>query len=49
LVNNAFSAGKYQVEWDGTDNSSLSAPSGVYLYRFEVENFSDARKMYLIR
>jgi photosystem II stability/assembly factor-like uncharacterized protein len=49
LVNTYQPTGDYQVVWDGRDNHGQPVPSGVYIYRLQVENFSDSRKMMLIR
>jgi hypothetical protein len=49
LVNGYQTAGEYQVVWDGRDNQGRPVPSGVYIYRLQGENFSDSRKMMLIR
>ena len=49
LVNTYQPTGDYQVVWDGRDNHGRSVPSGVYIYRLQGENFSDSRKMMLIR
>jgi hypothetical protein len=49
LVNGYQSAGEYQVVWHGWDNHARPVPSGVYIYRLQGENFSDSRKMMLIR
>lgn len=42
-------AGYYTIDWDGKDEFGNAAPSGTYLYRLETENFTQTRKLLLIR
>lgn len=49
LVDRAQNPGWYSVWWDGRNEAGLEAASGVYLYRFEVGDFRQVRKMLLIR
>lgn len=42
-------AGLYSEVWDGTDNHGRSVATGVYVYRLEVNEFVDMKKMVLIR
>jgi len=49
LVNEVHGAGTYNVFWDGTDNLGRSVASGVYLYRMQAGNFSQTRKMVLMK
>jgi len=44
IVNNAFKAGSYEVEWNGSDFAS-----GVYLIKFESGGFVETKKMLLIK
>jgi hypothetical protein len=44
-----MNAVKYSVEWDGKDNSGMSVPSGIYLYRLHTDKFSAAKKMVLMK
>jgi len=44
LVNENLPPGNYDVRWDAT-----GMPSGVYLYRLTAGNFSQTRKMTLVR
>ncbi|RLC49855.1 MAG: peptidase S8, partial [Candidatus Cloacimonadota bacterium] len=34
----------YEIEFDGS-----SLPSGIYFYRMQAENFSDTKKLILIK
>ena len=44
LVNGILSVGTYKVDYDA---SALA--TGVYFYRLETENFTDVKKMMLIK
>jgi photosystem II stability/assembly factor-like uncharacterized protein len=44
LVNEELNAGTYSVEWNAS-----GMPSGMYFYRIEIEEFSDIKKMILIK
>lgn len=49
LANQAHEVGVHQVRWDGRNASGEVVPSGVYLYRMQAENFSQTKKMTLLR
>ncbi len=44
IVNENLSAGTYNVDWDASKYSS-----GVYVYKLETENFSEIKKMVLVK
>jgi hypothetical protein len=44
LVNEQFNQGTYEVEWDGSNY-----PSGVYFYKLDAGEFTDTKKMILIK
>ena len=44
LVNEKLSSGYYEVSWDGS-----RFPSGVYFYKLQTEDFSEVKKMLLIK
>ena len=44
LVDDQFSAGTYQVNWDATEQAS-----GVYIYRLESGGYAETRQMTLIK
>ena len=37
--------GKYQVQWDGTNDQNKTLNSGVYFYKLIVGNFSETKSM----
>ena len=44
IVNQSLSPGTYEIQWNAG-----SYPSGVYFYRLETEEFSQTKKMLLVR
>jgi len=42
-------AGTHAVSWDGKDEAGVAVASGIYLYRLDSPEFTDTRKMTLIR
>jgi len=49
LVHELHSAGFYQVQWNGRDNTGTNVSSGVYFYRLTADKFSKTNKILLIR
>ena len=49
LSNEFKSAGKYEIEWDGTDRFGKQVSTGVYLAIMQTRNFSQARKLMFIK
>lgn len=49
LVSEQKAPGRYQVVWDGKDDSGRDVSSGVYFYRYHAGEFLASRRMLLIR
>ncbi len=49
LVERELAAGKYRVEWDGTNDNGRPVASGVYFYAFRAGDRILSRKMLLLR
>ena len=49
LVNDMQRAGMQSVTWDGTDASGVSVASGVYFYKIRAGDFSNTKKMLLLK
>jgi len=49
LVDAQYAAGFHNVRWDGKNRNGTQVSSGVYLYRIQAGEFSQLRKMILIR
>jgi len=42
-------AGFYQINWDGENDNGKPISSGIYLYKLEVNGFSEAKRMLLLK
>jgi hypothetical protein len=49
LVNTERSPGIYSVQWDGNNNFGSKVTSGIYLYRVVAGNFTQVKKMILLK
>jgi hypothetical protein len=49
LVNQDFSAGTHQANWDGQDDFGQTVPAGVYYYTIQAGEFTATKKMLLIK
>lgn len=49
LTSGTYSAGKYSVRWDGTDDGGRQVTSGVYYYRLRAGDVVQSRKMVLLK
>jgi len=49
LVDDRKAGGKYTVEWDGRNDQGQTVGSGVYFYRLVETNFTQTRKMLLLK
>ena len=49
LVDGYQVAGRYEVGWNSTDDNDQAVASGVYLYRISAGEFSETRKMVLMK
>jgi len=50
LVDEVKPAGKYTVEWNGTDRTGKKVPSGTYFYQIKSENGNaSSKKMILVK
>ena len=44
LVNEEFTAGTYETNWDGTNY-----PSGIYYYKITAGDFTETKKMLMVK
>ena len=49
LVNHSQDAGSKTAVWDGTDGLGRSVSAGVYLYQIQAGEFTQTRKMVLLK
>jgi len=49
LADSEFEAGHYQATWNGTDDNGKSVSSGMYFYRLEADEFTDTKKMIMLK
>jgi len=49
LVNTSMDAGYHQVTWNGTNDAGVQMSSGMYIYRIRADEFTESRKMILMR
>ena len=49
LVNESKEPGTYEVIWDGKDKRGDKVASGVYFYKLKAGDFSQTRKMVLMK
>jgi subtilisin-like proprotein convertase family protein len=49
LVNEQLQPGTYEVEWPAPMGDGANYPSGIYLYRIMTNNYTETKKMILIR
>lgn len=49
LVSGSMPAGQHTVEWDGRDGTGEEVGSGIYFYRLQGGEFSETRKMLLMK
>jgi hypothetical protein len=49
LSDSRYLAGDHVITWDGKDSFGQMLPSGVYFYNLRTKNFSQTKKMILLR
>jgi len=49
LVNEEKAPGSYSLQWNGTDDKGRRVSSGVYFYKITAGEFTDVRKMTLLK
>ena len=49
LVNGKEKSGNRHIQWDATNLHGYPVPSGTYLYKIESDNFSQTKKMILLK
>jgi hypothetical protein len=49
LVNESLDAGTYEMTWDATNNAGVQVPSGNYILKMVAGDFTQTRKMTLLK
>ena len=49
LTTNKQSAGQGIVQWNGRNDTGISLPSGVYFYQLSSADFTETRKIILLK
>ncbi len=49
LVGERQSAGRYQVQWNGTDDRGMPVSSGIYFYQVSAGKFQDVKRLMLLK
>jgi hypothetical protein len=49
LVESQYEAGFHSVRWNGKDQNGSDVSSGIYIYKIQAGNFTDMKKMTLVR
>jgi hypothetical protein len=49
LTNSTYEAGTHSVRWNGKDAFGVEVASGVYIYQFKADDFTQVKRMLLIR
>ena len=49
LLDEVVSAGEHTVQWNDDSEDGKAVASGVYLYRMEAADFSETKKMSLVK
>ena len=49
LVSGQLQAGLHAYEWDGTNDSGIAVPSGIYLYQLQTKKDRKIKRMILVR
>ena len=49
LINQTLNAGTYNLMWNGENEFGIKVTSGAYLYRISTNNFTDTKKLLLIK
>lgn len=49
LVSDVYSAGRYSVRWDGTNDAGVQVSTGVYIYRVQAGNVVQSKKLTFIK
>ncbi|MBT4499832.1 MAG: hypothetical protein HOC74_19040, partial [Gemmatimonadetes bacterium] len=49
LTDQTLASGMHLLKWDGRDDRGREAASGLYIYRLEIGDFHQSRRLLLVR
>jgi hypothetical protein len=49
LIDDELKSGYHSVIWDGKDERGNSVESGIYIYKLQADNYTETRRMTLLR
>ena len=49
IVQSSHQPGNYEIMWDGTNQSGMSVPSGIYFYKLDADEFISVKKLVLLK
>ncbi len=49
LAKDKYNAGKYEVDWNGTNSMNSQVASGVYFYKIVAGGYTDVKKMIMLK
>ncbi|MFH2035977.1 MAG: T9SS type A sorting domain-containing protein [Candidatus Zixiibacteriota bacterium] len=49
LINQQMPVGSHSIKWDGRNQNGDNVASGIYFYKIKTDQFSDTKKMVLVR
>ena len=49
LVDELKSVGDFQTTWDGNDSNGVKVSTGIYFYRFRAGDFTETKKMIILK
>jgi hypothetical protein len=49
LLNDVLNSGVHTIVWNGDDDSGHAVGSGIYFYRMKTEDYSEIKKMILMK
>ncbi|MFC1557743.1 SBBP repeat-containing protein [candidate division KSB1 bacterium] len=49
LISELQPVGYHKILWNGTNNEGMKLPSGIYIYKFQADNFVHVKKMVFLK
>lgn len=49
VVNDIYPAGDHSISWNGTDSAGHELASGVYLYKLRADDYSEVKRLMLLK